>query len=74
MGTYDIRKVSWGNGKQKRYRIYCHHSFINKLNKKINKIVDVAENKPQKHYQSDVLKVLYYQNQNDVEKILNFID
>jgi len=67
------QSVDWGDGKQKRLKIYVNKSFADILNKKISDIIGVSKNKIQKHHQSDILMYLLYQSQKDIALILDFI-
>jgi|GEM_PF-2247515 hypothetical protein len=65
--------VNWGQGKQKRLKIFVNKNFADILNKRVSDIVGVGENKVHKHHQSDVMMYLFYQSKNDVSLILDFI-
>ena len=71
-GTFDYRNTKWGE--KKRYRIYGNWNYIDYLNSRISNILGVNENKPQKHNNSNLMMILYYQSKKDVNTILNFIE
>lgn len=71
-GLFDYMNTKWGQ--KKRYRIWANYNFVDKLSDRISEIVEVNQNKPQQHKQSDVTMIIYYQSQKDVPKILEFIN
>lgn len=71
---YTFDRVSRNGKTVSRLRFYASKNILNLLNRHLHQEIDTSIKKIGNHSQSDICKILYYQNQKEIPVIIDYLN